>query len=120
VARVDVATFGPTSWDLRPDVQEVAQEVVRKFGGTWNTYIPHPPGTNLAKVSVDFWDNGGRGDKLPRKKRRQITRYLRYRSGQPKFRWIINGSRRYWPSGFRDHSIGGLLWNAGHVHVTYE
>lgn len=114
-----MGTFGPTSWDLRPDVAAVANEVTNRFGGTWNTYIPHPPGSDLSRVSVDFWGPGGRGDKLPRSQRRRISRYLRERKSSPRWRWIINGARRYWPDGTRDHSIGGLLWNAGHVHVTY-
>lgn len=115
-----MATFGVTHWDVRPDVRRVANHVAARFGCTWNTYRDHPPGAGLDAVSVDFWDVGGRGDHLPRRKRRRITRYLRRRNGSPQWRWIINGGTGYLPGGATFVPFGGPEWNAGHVHVTFS
>jgi len=112
--------FGPTHWNVRPDVREVAQRIADRYGCTWNTYLDHPPGSGLDRVSVDFWGPGGRGDHLGRFKRRRITRHLRLRSGHPRWLWIINGRRGYLPSGGRFSPFGGAAWNRGHVHVTFE
>lgn len=111
--------WGQTNWNVRPDVRRVANHVAARFGVTWNTYANHPPGLDLDEVSVDFWDLGGRGDHLPRRKRRRVTRYLKRRTGTPHWRWIINGRRGYYPSGATFVPPGGPEWNAGHVHVTF-
>jgi hypothetical protein len=115
-----MSVFGPTHWDVRPDVRRVANRVAERFDCTWNTYRDHPPGAHLDEVSVDFWGSGGRGDNLPRDKRRKIARYLRQREGLPRWLWIINGNRGYLPNGERFTPPGGRLWNGGHVHVTFE
>lgn len=114
-----MATFGPTSHDVRSDVRRVAETVCARFGCTWNTYLDHPPGLGLDAVSVDFWNVGGRGDRLGPQKRRRITNYLKRRTGTPHWRWIINGQRGYYPGGQTFTPPGGAEWNAGHVHVTF-
>jgi hypothetical protein len=119
VERLERGTFGATHWNVRNDVQRVAVEVAARYGCTWNTYQDHPPGLGLDAVSVDFWDKGGRGDPLGATKRRRISRYIRTRSGGPPWRWVINGTRGYYPNGSTFRPPGGAEWNAGHVHVTF-
>jgi len=98
----------------------VADHVAHRYGVTWNTYREHPPGTDLDRVSVDFWGPAGRGDHLGPMKRRRISRYIRHLDWGPAWRWCINGRRGYLPSGARFDPKGGAAWNAGHVHITYR
>lgn len=111
--------FGVTHYRVRPDVARVANQVAARYGCTWNTYEDHPPGYDLDAVSVDFWGPKGRGDFLGPRKRRRISRYIRNRSGGPRWRWVINSTKGYLPGGGRFTPKGGAEWNAGHVHVTY-
>lgn len=112
-------SFGATAWDVKPYVRVLATLVTHKFDCSWNTYDDHPPGYGLDDVSVDFWGMGGRGDFLSRRKRRRITRFLRHGQHVPAWRWIINGSKGYYPGGGTFVPRGGAEWNAGHVHITF-
>lgn len=55
-------SLGATHWDVTPDTHLAAQEVVARFGGSWNTYRGHglPPAKGERKT-VDFWNPPGRG-----------------------------------------------------------
>lgn len=115
----ETIAFGRTHYNVREDVHELAVQVAGRYGLSWNTYEDHPPGMALDHVSVDFWGPGGRGDMLGPKKRRTVSRHLRNRIRGPRWRWVINGNRGYYPGGGTFTPPGGAEWNAGHVHVTY-
>lgn len=58
--------LGATHWNVHAPVRRAAEEVVRRFGGSWNTYRRHglPPARG-EHYTVDYWGPGGRGDPLP-------------------------------------------------------
>lgn len=57
--------LGATHWDVDADVRRAADDVVRRFGGSWNSYRGHglPPAAGERRT-VDFWNPVGRGSPL--------------------------------------------------------
>lgn len=58
--------LGATHHRVSPVVRREADELVRRFGGSWNTYRGHglPPARGEA-WTVDLWHEKGRGHPLP-------------------------------------------------------
>lgn len=54
--------LGATHYRVTEATRQAATEVVRRFGGSWNTYVGHglPPARGEA-YTVDFWAAAGRG-----------------------------------------------------------
>ena len=60
-----MAALGATHWNVRGYVREASEEVRRRFGGSWNTYVKHGSLSGHSEhQTVDHWDPGGRGDPL--------------------------------------------------------
>ena len=58
--------LGNTHHQLHGYVHEVAQDVVERFGGAWNTYDGHGELSGHSEhQTFDIWGEGGRGDPLP-------------------------------------------------------
>lgn len=54
--------LGKTHYNLEPWVAAYANDLVRRYGGAWNTYEGHglPPGLGEFRT-FDVWNPGGRG-----------------------------------------------------------
>lgn len=114
----------PQHYSWTPPVRRVAQEIVRKFPVSVNTYYKHyPPTRRFEYVSLDVWARRGRGYYLPPKVGRRVWRYLWYRRGIGWNHGIYRGRkwRRYrgWsrsPAGPPDSDPG----HHAHIHITYR
>lgn len=111
---------GATRWLWRPEVRRRVQQVLDKWPHvTANTYVCHP-WCGWARVSVDFWGAGGRGDPLPSTVGPDIRRFLMNQPRPPLIRhtiwehqlWTSWGGYSFWT---RDDHDGSLR----HLHVTY-
>lgn len=115
----------PTHYDWRPDVEEVARELVEKFNVSVNTYFKHPPtyGRKFEFVSLDVYGPEGRGDPLDPAVGREVWKYLWNRPGIH-WAWGIYmgrswGSVKGWgpaPPGPEDSDPE----HNHHIHITYE
>jgi hypothetical protein len=68
--------LGPTHYRVLPVLKRVADRIVSRVGGTWNTYLDHPTGYHLDDISIDFWGPGGRGDPIGRLRGWRVSRRL--------------------------------------------
>lgn len=111
---------GATTHRYTAEVSKVVQRVEREFPRLEaNSYICHP-WCGWSRLSVDFWDRGGRGDPIPEQLGWRLLEFLRNLSGPPRIRhtifqhqlWTSWGGSSYWR---RDDHTGALR----HVHVTY-
>lgn len=112
--------LGATHWDVRRDVKAKANRMVELYGGSWNTYENHPQGYFLDDVSVDFWNDRGRGAPIPPTVGSKITsRLLQTRARFP-IAWLIWEGKIWQPhSGWQDYS-GWQGEHFDHVHVTFR
>lgn len=113
-------TLGPTHWNWRPDVGDIAWRLARQHHGVSpNTYVGHPwPGWDGR--SIDFWGPGGRGDALTVATAHQLRRAIHTMQGGPALRHTILGHRLWTSFG------GWSFWEPEdhrgrlrHLHVTY-
>ena len=111
-----------THYDVRADVRRFAQDVVSRFGGSWNTYKDHPEGMNLDATSVDHWGNRGRGHPLLEHEGDAMVAYILGQTMFRPIRWLI------WWGWIWTPKDGWLPYNGwqglhkdrdAHVHVTY-
>jgi len=111
---------GATRYRYTPQVTALVRTVEARFPGVEaNTYVCHP-WCGWARLSVDFWWMGGRGDPLPTYLGPQIRTFLMDQEGSPFIRhtiwehqiWTSWGGYSYWS---RDDHTGSLR----HLHVTY-
>lgn len=117
--------LGPTSYDLRPDVRAFAQDVISRFGGSYNTYLGHgaPSGHSHRQV-VDFWWRAGRGDPLPESVGDAMCSWILGQRCGVGLRMIIWYSW-WWRPGVGWKPYPGLHGNHGpgrdaHVHVVLD
>jgi hypothetical protein len=119
-----VSNLGETHWTLTPDVRIAAEEVRRKFGGSWNTYVGHglyPAAGELR--TVDHWGGGGRGVALPEVMGDAMCAWILGQHVVKPVRILIWWSWIWLPTtGWRPYS--GFQGNHGpgrdaHIHVGY-
>ena len=108
-----------THWNVKPYVREHAQETATRFRTSWNTYYDHPPGYALDAVSVDFWDEGGRGYELDEHTGDAVVAWLLGQHVLVPIQWLI------WFGHIWTPEAGWLVYNGwqgshhDHVHVTF-
>lgn len=111
--------LGATHWNVQSPVRDQAVDVVRRFGGTWNTYLDHPDGYALDDVSVDFWGPGGRGSPVGEARGTDISAWILGQNEIFPVAWLIWWGWWWRPDiGWKPYGnwMGGHF---DHVHVTY-
>ena len=116
--------LGATHWQVTDGTRTAANEVTRRFGGTWNTYVGHglPPARGEA-YTVDFWDPGGRGDPLDEHRGDAMVGWILGQHQVKPVRILIWWSYIWTPGvGWKPYS--GFQGNHGpgrdaHIHVGY-
>lgn len=115
-----ISGLGATRFRWAAPVSAVVQQVRVNFPrARANTYVCHP-WCSWGKWSVDFWDEGGRGDPIPHDLGLEIRSFLMNLQGRPLIRhtifedqlWTRWGGYSVWR---RDDHSGKLR----HLHVTY-
>lgn len=70
-------SLGATHWSVEPWVADLANDVIARFGGSWNTYVGHGLAPAAGETrTVDFWDPAGRGATLEEHRGDMITAWL--------------------------------------------
>lgn len=117
--------LGPTRHDLRPDVRAIAEDVCRRFGGTFNTYSGHgePSGHHHSQV-VDIWWKKGRGDPLPEAVGDAMVAWILGQYAGRGLRMVIWHSW-WWRPEARWKPYPGLHGNHGpgadaHIHFVFD
>lgn len=111
---------GATRYHWSPEVEAVVKKIKHRWPAvTVNTYVCHP-WCGWARLSLDVWGAGGRGDPLPEHRGPEIRHFLMELPGKPMIRhtiwehqlWTSWGGYSLWR---RDDHTGALR----HLHVTY-
>lgn len=117
--------LGRTHWNLVRHVQVAANEVMNKFGGSWNTYVDHglPPAKG-EHYTVDHWGKGGRGMPLPEAMGDAMCAWILGQHQVRPVRILIWWSW-WWRPGVGWQPYPGLYGPHGpgpdaHIHVGYE
>jgi hypothetical protein len=117
-------TLGSTHHNVAAYVLTAAEEVRRKFGGSWNTYRGHglPPAQG-ERFTVDHWSAGGRGHPLEETQGDAMVAWILGQHQIRPVRILIWWSWLWLPGvGWRPYS--GFQGNHGpgpdaHIHVGY-
>lgn len=111
--------FGPTHYNVLPQVRTEVQRIANRHRRSWNTYTNHPQPYWLDDISVDFWGARGRGQRVGRIVGWKICRDLIRRAPLPicYIRW----RGRIWhpKSGWYRFNPDGI-GHYDHVHVTFD
>lgn len=116
--------LGATHWNVSDATRSRSVDIVRRFGGSWNTYVGHglPPARGEA-WTVDFWNPGGRGDPLDEHRGDAMVAWILGQHVIQPVRILIWYSWIWLPStGWRPYS--GFQGNHGpgrdsHIHVGW-
>jgi hypothetical protein len=116
-----MTTFGPTHYDVRPDVRRLVEAVASDTDTSWNTYTDHPAPYWLDDISVDFWDPTGRGVPIGSYRGWQVCRHLIRQSRLHLPICYIRWRGRIWHPNtpWYDFNPDGISHN-DHVHVTFD
>jgi hypothetical protein len=117
--------LGATHHRVVPHVRVAAEEVVRRFGGSWNTYHLHglPPAKG-EHYTVDYWGVGRRGDPLGEHRGDAMCSWILGQHQVRPVRILIWWSWVWLPRvGWKPYS--GFQGNHGpgpdaHIHVGYD
>jgi hypothetical protein len=114
---------GETHWEVEWYVRERAERLCELSGGTWNTYVDHPPGYGLDSTSIDLWGPGGRGDPLDEAAGDAAVAWALGQHQIHPIAWLI------WYSWWWRPRIGWMRYSGwqgnhgpgtdAHVHITY-
>lgn len=107
-----------------PAVRLHSEDIRRRFGGSWNTYVGHglPPARG-ERFTVDHWGPAGRGDPLPERTGDAMCSWILGQQEIIPVRILIWWSWIWLPGiGWRPYS--GFQGNHGpgkdaHIHVGY-
>lgn len=116
--------LGATHHRVEESVRRAAEDVVRRFGGSWNTYVDH--GLSPARgeaYTVDFWGPAGRGDPLPEAVGDAMTAWILGQHQIKPVRILIWYSW-FWMPGHGWNPYSAFQGNHGpgkdsHIHVGY-
>lgn len=117
--------LGATHWNVDSDVRGAAEDVRRRFGGSWNSYAGHgaPSGHSSRRV-VDHWASGGRGDPLPEHVGDAMVSWILGQDQFPPHVAMVIWWGWWWRPGLGWKPYPGLHGNHkgkdGHVHVVYK
>lgn len=116
--------LGATHHAVTPLVRRHADDVIERFGGSWNTYRGHglAPARGEA-YTVDYWDPGGRGHALDEHRGDAMVGWILGQHVVIPVKILIWWSYIWLPSrGW--HRYSGFQGNHGpgpdaHIHVGY-
>ena len=102
----------------------MANDVIGRFGGTWNTYVDHGLYPAMGEMrTVDFWNEPGRGATLTESRGDQMTAWILGQNEVVPVLILIWWSW-YWRPGYGWEPYAGYQGSHGpgpdaHVHVGW-